>query len=173
MKTSLGILRLFVYGSLKKGFSNHDRYCSGAIGIKPAHLHGRIFKLTPEFPTIVVPESDILAFGSADTAYDLFLQEETAKREEAKRPRGEEDARETRTTRDRINGEVLSFDDPETRLPAIDGLEEYQPGKDSLYSRVLVRVMFPDGFSTTAWTYAAGFDTGKLERYEGETWFPD
>jgi hypothetical protein len=33
---------------------------------------------------------------------------------------------------------LLAFDDPETRLPAIDRLEGFLPGGPSLYRRVLV-----------------------------------
>jgi hypothetical protein len=39
-----------------------------------------------------------------------------------------------------VYGELLSFDAPETRLPAIDRLEEFHPGGPCLYRRVLVPV---------------------------------
>ncbi len=35
-------------------------------------------------------------------------------------------------------GEILAFDDPKNRLPAIDRLEGLHPGGRSLYLRVLV-----------------------------------
>ncbi len=39
-----------------------------------------------------------------------------------------------------VYGELLTFDDPESRLPAIDRLEGFRPGASSLYRRVLVLV---------------------------------
>jgi hypothetical protein len=35
-------------------------------------------------------------------------------------------------------GMILPFDDPSTRLPAIDSLEVFRPGGPSLYKRVFV-----------------------------------
>ncbi|MBW1967276.1 MAG: gamma-glutamylcyclotransferase [Deltaproteobacteria bacterium] len=37
-----------------------------------------------------------------------------------------------------VYGELLTFDDPSTRLPAIDRLEGFHPGDSSLYRRVMV-----------------------------------
>jgi len=47
--------------------------------------------------------------------------------------------------------ELLTFDDPEDRLPAIDRLEGFHPGGPCLYRRVLVpvqanRSVLPPGF---------------------------
>ena len=36
-------LHLFVYGTLKKGFGNHDNYCSNAISIESARLDGELY----------------------------------------------------------------------------------------------------------------------------------
>ena len=52
-----------------------------------------------------------------------------------------------------VRGELIVFDDPETRLLAIDRLEGFRPGGRSLYRRVLVPVRVKDSF-TVAWTYA-------------------
>lgn len=52
-----------------------------------------------------------------------------------------------------VYGELLSFDDPETRLPAIDRLEGFHPGSSSLYRRVLVPVKL-DGAAFPTWLYA-------------------
>lgn len=51
-----------------------------------------------------------------------------------------------------VSGELLTFDDPETRLPAIDRLEGFQPGGPSLYKRVLVPVQ-ADGAVCPVWLY--------------------
>ncbi|MCK6500250.1 MAG: gamma-glutamylcyclotransferase [Nitrospira sp.] len=49
-------------------------------------------------------------------------------------------------------GELLTFDDPETRLPAIDRLEGFHPGGSCLYRRVLVLVRVNGGV-IHAWLY--------------------
>jgi gamma-glutamylcyclotransferase (GGCT)/AIG2-like uncharacterized protein YtfP len=53
-----------------------------------------------------------------------------------------------------VYGELLTFDDPETRLPALDHLEGFLPGWPSLYRRVLIPVKL-DGAAFPAWLYAA------------------
>ena len=49
-------------------------------------------------------------------------------------------------------GELLTFDDPETRLPPIDRLEGFRPVGSSLYRRVLVPVTVNDAHEL-AWVY--------------------
>lgn len=48
---------------------------------------------------------------------------------------------------DTVYGKVLTFNDPEIRLPALDPPEEFQPGRPSMYYRVLLRMKEP------AWVY--------------------
>ncbi|MFZ2446808.1 MAG: gamma-glutamylcyclotransferase family protein [Syntrophobacteraceae bacterium] len=171
MKT---LLKIFVYGTLKKGFANHDSFCGGVLRIERARLCGRLFKLMPDIPVMVVPDREILARGTGNVASDLELQGRFESGASAPPPTGAVSVEPDAACKGwkRINGEVLFFDDPETRLPLIDGLEEFRPGGASTYVRVLVRAALADGSLTTAWTYVAGFDTGELDGYEGETWFP-
>lgn len=170
-------VRIFVYGTLKKGFSNHDCYCEGVSKVVPARLRGRLFKLMPEVPVMIVPESDILAAGSVDVGADVrllaeFKPEASRARERFSRAGGPANSPPSGNWKT-INGEILFFDDPEKRMPLIDGLEEFRPGEPSTYLRVLVSAFPADGPPLTVWTYIAGFNTRKLEEYEGETWFPD
>ena len=51
-----------------------------------------------------------------------------------------------------VYGELLTFNDPEPRLPAIDRLEGFRPGGPSLYRRVLVPVQV-DGAVCPVWLY--------------------
>ena len=163
-------LRIFVYGTLKRGFSNHERYCKGLLRAEPACLTGRLYKLTAQIPVMIIPDRQVLARGSADIAADVQTQE---KQEASLR-------REKTTLEDitgmpgdnwrKVCGELFRFGDPGSRLPSIDFLEDFQPGQPSTYNRVLVPVTLPDGSETTAWVYVAGFDVRDLEEYEGETW---
>jgi gamma-glutamylcyclotransferase (GGCT)/AIG2-like uncharacterized protein YtfP len=160
-------LKIFVYGTLKRGFPNHERYCKGLLRAEPACLTGRLFKLTAQIPVMMIPDDHVLVQGSADTSADMRLQEQfqsTLPRWEKSTPEG---------GYRKVYGELLYFGDPETRLPSMDFLEDFQPGKPSTYNRVLASVMLQGGSETAAWVYVAGFDTQGLEEYEGEKWFPD
>jgi gamma-glutamylcyclotransferase (GGCT)/AIG2-like uncharacterized protein YtfP len=52
-----------------------------------------------------------------------------------------------------VYGELLTFDDPENRLPAIDRLEGFHPGGSSLYRRVLVPVCIERSVARPVWLY--------------------
>ena len=60
------ILRLFVYGTLKRGYWNHQRFCAQARSIEPAVVWGRLYHLNAGFPALEVPEGLILSRGTAD-----------------------------------------------------------------------------------------------------------
>lgn len=158
------LLRVFVYGTLKKGFHNHDRYCAGVLRIEPARLRGRLFRLSPRVPVMTVPEEDILVRGSADIDADMEAQERFASH-----PAGGPGASSGVTF---VRGELLTFDDPAERLPVLDRFEGFRPGRKSTYVRALVVATVEGGPATSAWAYVAGFDTAGLEEYPGESWDP-
>jgi gamma-glutamylcyclotransferase (GGCT)/AIG2-like uncharacterized protein YtfP len=141
---------LFVYGTLKRGCWNHDRFCRGVLSVEEAVVRGRLYELPSGIPVLEVPEEDILARATADPLADVATQARFA---------GDlasifESAPESATAGDcgPVYGELLTFDDPETRLPAIDRLEGFHPGGPSLYRRVLVPVCIP-GQISPAWVY--------------------
>ena len=70
------VLRLFVYGTLKRGYWNHQRFCAQARNIEPAVVWGRLYHLHAGFPALEVPEGLILARGSADPLADARRQQE-------------------------------------------------------------------------------------------------
>jgi gamma-glutamylcyclotransferase (GGCT)/AIG2-like uncharacterized protein YtfP len=162
-------LRIFVYGTLKRGFPNHRLYCAGVLRICPAWLRGRLFTLTAQIPAMTVPGEDILAHGTADAVADVEVQEKFESLlknngivPSASPSRGPGPGK--------VLGELLIFDDPRTRLPLLDNLEEFRPGLASTYERVLVCVTLAGGLQTSAWTYIAGCGTATLGPYPGETW---
>jgi gamma-glutamylcyclotransferase (GGCT)/AIG2-like uncharacterized protein YtfP len=163
-------LRIFVYGTLKKGFSNHGRYCSAVSRICPAWRRGKLFKLTGEVPAMTVPDEDILVRGTASTAADIEVQEKFESLLATKGAGGP--ASLPGPGWGTVRGELLTFDDPERILPLLDDFEEFVPGCQSTYIRALVYVTIPKGLQTAAWTYVAGFDTVSLERYMEEIWDP-
>ncbi len=138
---------VFVYGTLKRGERNHDRFCQGVIRIREATIHGWLYNLPFGFPALAAPEESVLAVGTLDYSADAERQVATIPEEVPIRG-------------DIVHGELLTFDDPLARLPALDGLEGFRPDEDCLYRRVLIPVRADDGMQA-AWAYA-------IERASGE-----
>lgn len=145
------MLRLLVYGTLKRGFWNHERFCRGVLDVREAEVRGRLYEMHSGIPVLQVPDGDVLAHGTpgplADVAKQACLSEHLASYPVP--------ALQSATAGDwgRVYGELQTFNDPETRLPAIDRLEGFHPGGSSLYRRVLVPVL-TDSPGELAWVYA-------------------
>lgn len=69
-----GMLRLFVYGTLKRGFWNHDRFCRGVLDVREAVVRGCLSEMHSGIPVLQVPDGDILANGTADPLADVATQ---------------------------------------------------------------------------------------------------
>ncbi len=144
------LLQLFVYGTLKRGFDNHRRFCPDVVSAAEAEIEGRIYELSAGYPGLVIPRDAILAHGTADPSRDLQIQMGL------ERDAGEALAGDAgpRLGWGRVAGEILRFDDVARHLPAIDRLEGFRPGRGGVYERVLAPV-WPQGAPTTtlAWLY--------------------
>lgn len=142
-------INCFVYGTLKRGFPNHDRFCRNAIDIQPATVLGRLYNLGA-YPALEVPEESILAHGTTDPLADAATQAHydahMPPHASNTPPPGDWDP---------IHGELITFSDPARDLPPLDQLEGYNPGIRSFYQRVLVRVHASRGLSSPAWLYVA------------------
>jgi gamma-glutamylcyclotransferase (GGCT)/AIG2-like uncharacterized protein YtfP len=148
------LLRLFAYGSLKRGFNNHNLYCRGVRSVEAAHTPGKLYRMPTGYPALVLPEGRLLARGSRLAHADL----ETQRRIETK---GVQTATPLTSLApwggNRVYGELLSFADPAGRLRAIDALEEFRPGHKNRYERVLILVYSRiHQAELLAWTYVAG-----------------
>jgi gamma-glutamylcyclotransferase (GGCT)/AIG2-like uncharacterized protein YtfP len=139
------LLRLFVYGTLKRGGRFHERYCQGVLSIEAASVRGRVQQLAQGYVALVVPEGTILAQGTADAAADARRQASVVAEAKAADP-----------TWSDVPGELLTFDDPQTRLSRLDRLEGFRPGAESLYRRVLLPIRRASGSSLAAWVYVEG-----------------
>ena len=153
-------LRLFVYGTLKRGYHNH-RLVPQAAAIQPAWTWGRMYHLQAGFPALEVPDHLILAHGTAHPWRDARTQDETPLRTDGK-PAGDWDW---------VGGELVTLADPDADLPPIDRLEGFRAtGARNLYDRVLVTVYgsYWDGAwgltPVTAWTYDGRHLPGCLRR---------
>ena len=67
-------VRLFVYGTLKRGHGNHARFCAQAQAIEPATVWGRLYHLPAGYPALEVPPEGILAQGTEDPLGDADIQ---------------------------------------------------------------------------------------------------
>jgi len=143
----------------------------GALSVEEAVVRVRLYELLSGIPVLEVPEVDVLAHGAADPLADVATQvrlaAEFAARAAHPEP-GENGAPGGRWAP--AYGELLTFDDPEARLPAIDRLEGFLPGGPSLYRRVLVLAIIHGG-AVSAWLYASGRPPDRHARpLPGSTW---
>lgn len=154
-------LRLFVYGTLKRGQRNHDRYCKGAIEIREAQFRGRLYE-GPGFPLLEVPVDDILAIGTTMPLADVATQQRFSDRLQP--ASGSNQRIITTDAWDTVYGELIAFDDPASRLVDLDYLEGFDSIKPSLFERVLVPAIM-NGTRKVAWAYTvegAGIDRRRI-----------
>jgi gamma-glutamylcyclotransferase (GGCT)/AIG2-like uncharacterized protein YtfP len=135
-------LVMFFYGTLKRGERNHARFCDGALRVEEGAVRGEVYDLPFGYPALVVPGESIHAFGSGDFVRDA--------EEQWRSGRGPVPLMEG----PRVFGEIFAFDDPESRLPALDRLEGFDPTEaSSHYRRVLLPVEMNEGSVLLAWAY--------------------
>jgi gamma-glutamylcyclotransferase (GGCT)/AIG2-like uncharacterized protein YtfP len=142
------LISMFFYGTLKRGQSNHYRFCRAALRVEPATTLGRLYELPFGFPGLRVYGRDVRAVGTTD-----YLADAEKQREAAPAPLASEPAWDT------VHGELFTFTDPERRLIAFDALEGYVPGENRLYRRVLIPVQ-SRGETLLAWAYELRLQTG-------------
>jgi gamma-glutamylcyclotransferase (GGCT)/AIG2-like uncharacterized protein YtfP len=167
MKNNDNHLRLFVYGTLKKGFWNFDRFCTRAISIEPATTWGRLYQLSAGFPALEVPalevpEISVLATGTTDPLADTRTQNTIELPENGMaQPEGDWDL---------VHGELMTFTNPGFDLPPIDRLEAFDPNGRCVYTRVLVAVESND-LIRPVWLY--NYKLGhNMERIASGRWYP-
>jgi gamma-glutamylcyclotransferase (GGCT)/AIG2-like uncharacterized protein YtfP len=144
-------LAVFVYGTLKRGQVNHPLFCSGAAAIEPAVTRGRLFHLPAGYPALWTPPEVVLAEATGRLSTDLELQQRWQRRldGEADEPRPANGS-----AASLVSGEWIQFHDAALRLPRLDRLEVFRPGRRSLYQRVLIRTWVGEiQVARAAWTY--------------------
>jgi gamma-glutamylcyclotransferase (GGCT)/AIG2-like uncharacterized protein YtfP len=142
-------LVMFFYGTLKRGERNHERFCGGALRVEEGAVRGEVYELSFGYPALVVPEESICALGTGDYARDA---EEQRRLGHGPVPLPESP---------RVFGEIFAFDDPESRLPALDYLEGFDPtDASSHYRRVLLPVLTNEDSILLAWAYVVEKSSG-------------
>lgn len=146
------VMRIFVYGTLKREGRYHDEYCRGYLTMEEASLEGRLYVRASGIPLLEIPENAVLAWGSVDPLVDAVLQS----RWEAELPLSANPPSEASCSTPGwiiVHGEIFTFDDPPYRLPPLDRFEGYRPGSPSVYRRVLAPVRTPSGLMRPCWLY--------------------
>src|SRR5919112_580310 len=116
-------LVMFFYGTLKRGERNHERFCGGALRVEEGAVSGDVYDLPFGYPALVVPRESIHAFGTGDFARDVEEQWRLGRKPVSL------------LEGPRVFGEIFAFDDPESRLPALDRLEGFDPADTSSHYR--------------------------------------
>jgi gamma-glutamylcyclotransferase (GGCT)/AIG2-like uncharacterized protein YtfP len=137
-------ISVLVYGTLKRGQWNHDRFCRHALDIRPASTVGRLYDLPAGFPALEVPDEAILAIGTGDPLADAETQARVAARDLVM-PELEGDW-------DVVHGELITFADATRDLPPLDRLEGFRPDGHGLYRRALVATRANTGVEAS-WVY--------------------
>ena len=162
-------MRLFVYGTLKRGYWNHERFCQGVLSVEEASVIGRLYEFPSGIPILEVPPEHILAHGTSDPLADVATQERFSQHLAQHPHLIPEDP----PTGDwaRVSGELLTFDDPEIRLPAIDRLEGFTCQVSCSYYRYLIPIAVRYT-SEPAWIYGIQSinDSRELRKVSGGAW---
>ncbi len=166
-----GMLRLFVYGTLKRGFWNHDHFCRGVLTVEDAVVCGRLFETSSGIPVLQVPDEGILAVGTTNPLADVATQARVvARMSNPEQTPDRHQENDTGAPWGPVYGELLTFNDPVIRLPAIARLEGFHPGGPCLYRRVLIPVR-ANGTMLPAWLYVVGDRwTGSFKELSGGIW---
>ena len=152
-------LVMFFYGTLKRGQRNHERFCGGALSVEKGTLRGDLYDVHLGYPALVVPEESIYAFGTGDFRRDAEEQQQLG--------HGQVQSLDG----PRVLGEIFAFDDPKSRLPALDRLEGFDPTEaSSHYRRVLLPVETNGGSVLLAWAYVVEASSGS--HLPGGRWPP-
>ncbi|MBF0350916.1 MAG: gamma-glutamylcyclotransferase [SAR324 cluster bacterium] len=147
-------LKVFVYGTLKRGHGNH-RFCESASKIEKASVHGSLFR-SWSLPYASIPWKMVIGQGSVREA-DLKLLQAACKLPVYGNPR--------------IFGELVTFDDWD-QLESLDMLEGYRYDGASHYERVLTQCVTETGGIETCWIYVIGNKDRALKKIESGVWQP-
>lgn len=149
-------LRIFVYGSLKRGYRNHTAYCQGYESFRTATIVGRLYRQADGYPMLIVPPDSILALGTGDICQDLEQLAQVAKsisNQSLPAPIADDSWLE-------IRGEIYEWPAGHAEsgniVTRLDRLEDFYPNdtSGSLYHRVIVLARHAEGIEPV-WTFVA------------------
>lgn len=138
-------LRVFVYGTLKKGFGNHHYYCKDALKIEKARVRGHLY-VQGALPYASV--SDYACIGTRNNDSDFKMQEDFQNEPNKGIFRGSEC----------IHGELVTFDSWEdvSRLDSLEGFYTTTQPTHNHYTRVLTSCKTQTDEELSCWVYIIG-----------------
>ncbi|MDR1871654.1 MAG: gamma-glutamylcyclotransferase [Deltaproteobacteria bacterium] len=142
--------RVFVYGTLKRGFPNYDILKPYSLSAEKAVLPGLMWAAGGGyFPVVEIPLNNILLFGQSNVAEDLVTVERQAVSNLFPEPKVETDLTGGLGV---IKGELVTLANPVSALKRLDRLEGFDPGGQSFYARALTWVKTGQSYAV-AWIY--------------------
>lgn len=153
-------IRFFFYGTLMRGESQHGLVAPWLVHVESARVWGRLFQLEAGYPAMEVPEESILSIGTEDGLLDAATGQWRAAHP-LKMHGGDWGW---------VHGEMVEIRDPRRCVPPLDTYEDFRPGGNSLFQRVLIPAA-GERDTMPAWTYirTTGSD-GK--RLHAGVWIP-
>ena len=136
---------LFVYGTLKRGFANHRRFCARAAKIRPAAIVGTLYQLPVGYPAVHIPPRSVLLEGGDDPVQD-------AGRQRLRGPIRQADSEAAAAASETVHGEWIRLPEPARTLPAVDALEGVRADGHGEYRRALVPA-WTDAGPRALWVY--------------------
>ncbi|MDR1607088.1 MAG: gamma-glutamylcyclotransferase [Deltaproteobacteria bacterium] len=144
-------IQLFVYGTLKRGYYNHGIFIPKDSPIVPARIQGQLYLTAYGFPTLTIPQENILAHGSLDIAKDVALSAELNPPKPSWADWPESSAESPLSL---VQGELVTLADPLKHIKQIDLLESFSPPSRCMYKRVMAWVKAEE--LVLAWVYING-----------------
>lgn len=131
------LLKVFVYGTLKRGYWNHEPTIGAYRSVEACTIRGRLHRRHTGTPILEIPPAHVLAVGTRDAMHDLHVQEVLAREW-----RGLAAAEDNSGRWLDVRGELYALGDAAEALARLDALEGFQPETPgvSLYDRVLAPV---------------------------------
>jgi gamma-glutamylcyclotransferase (GGCT)/AIG2-like uncharacterized protein YtfP len=131
----MAIFKLFIYGTLKSTQSEHHLLKGKYLSMKKAVVVGKMYlKQEEQIPYITVAGKFILGRGTHDYLRDAALIGKVSIPEDFS----------VNETDLMVHGELYEFDEFEQLMQIIDLFEDYSPGYESDYDRVLYPVKSED-----------------------------
>jgi len=141
-------LRVFVYGTLKRGHGNHANYCLKSRSVENAVLAGRLYD--SGLPYVHVETGDQYVDGSKSVSEDFKMQEELQNIVKA------DDCYFTDPSPDNacgiVHGELVTYDNWDA-ITGLDRLEGFNPKGRSHYKRILTTCRNKAGEEVSCWVY--------------------
>lgn len=133
----------FVYGTLKRGFSNHRAFCARALKIREAAIAGYLYELPVGYPAVRIPQERILLEAGPDPTRDASRQRHHEASLHCERPDEGWGS---------VQGEWIRLPGPARTLPLIDALEGVRRDGRGEYRRALVPARTQEG-PRALWVY--------------------